>query len=50
MSEKLAVVRRLVELYKERTGMTEFGPSAAEILVRPDHESLDPVCDGVKRS
>jgi hypothetical protein len=25
------------------------GPSAAEILVRPDHESLDPVCDGVKR-
>jgi hypothetical protein len=24
------------------------GPSAAEILVRPGHESLDPVCDGAK--
>src|SRR3712207_4136272 len=26
------------------------GPIAAEILVRPDHETLDPVCDGAKRS
>jgi hypothetical protein len=25
------------------------GPSAAEILVRPGDEGLDPVCDGVKR-
>ena len=25
-------------------------PRAAEILVRLDHVSLDPVCDGVKRS
>jgi hypothetical protein len=25
------------------------GPSAAEVLVRPGHESLDPVRDGEKR-
>ncbi len=26
------------------------GAGAAEILVRPDDESLDPVCDGAKRT
>src|SRR5262245_45756833 len=26
-----------------------YGPSAAEILVRRGHDSLSPVCDGVKR-
>src|SRR6266508_3322618 len=25
------------------------GPGAAKILVRPDHESLDPACDGAMR-
>jgi hypothetical protein len=25
------------------------GPSAADILVRPGHEGLDPVCDGAER-
>ena len=27
-----------------------YGPSAAQILVRPGHESLDPVCDAAKRT
>ena len=25
------------------------GASAAEFFVRPDHEGLDPACDGLKR-